>query len=97
MEVLPLEALPEALSWADFMAFDLAPGAFSRIEETFRIDAVYPLSRGGPGIGAGAHAVVEIRMRPVRGGAELRSARAAAGNWLAKKGRSLISNELEEG
>ncbi len=43
VEVLALDALGDALSWADFMAFDLAPGALPGLRRRFGLAPHTPL------------------------------------------------------
>ena len=43
VEVLALESLPEVIGWADYIAFDLAPGAFSGIKKRLGLMPHTPL------------------------------------------------------
>ena len=43
VEVLPLESLPEVVGWADYAAFDLAPGALAGIKKRFGLLPHTPL------------------------------------------------------
>ncbi len=98
VEVLPLEALPDALSWADFMAFDLAPGAFSGIKKRFGLMPHTPLP-------VTAQVLVRVPM-PCGGIAECglcavetssRSGSRHGWKLACKEGPVFDFNELEEG
>jgi dihydroorotate dehydrogenase electron transfer subunit len=91
IEVLPLDGLAEALTWADFFAFDLAPAALPNLKKRFGL-APHTL------LPVPAQALVDVPM-PCGGVAEcgVCAVEARRGYRLAcKEGPVFDLNELEQ-
>lgn len=98
VEVLPLESLSEAVGWADYMAFDLTPGALSGLKKRLGLMPYTPLP-------VTAQVLVRVPM-PCGGIAECglcavqtNSRSGARRTWklACKEGPVFDFNELEEG
>ncbi len=92
VEVLPLESLSEALAWADFLAFDLAPAALSGLKKRFSLAPHTPMP-------VPSQVLVDVPM-PCGGVGEcgLCAVEVRRGWRLAcKEGPVFDLNELEEG
>jgi NAD(P)H-flavin reductase len=98
VEVLPLEALHDVVGWADYVAFDLAPGAISGIKQRFGLMPHTPLPMA-------AQVLVRVPM-PCGGIAECglcavqtnaRSGTRRGWKLACKEGPVFDLNDLEEG